>query len=93
MRHYIPRVLAEHGVEYGTVYPDRVSKVVEWRAGDTHSRTIKRVCKSCNSGWMSRLQQAAKPILVPMLMGEAIKPGSSPAKDPSGMVRHDVHDC
>jgi hypothetical protein len=27
-------------------------------------------CKTCNSGWMSRLETAVKPIIVPMMKGE-----------------------
>lgn len=30
----------------------------------------KIVCKPCNEGWMSGLEQAAKPILAPMIVGE-----------------------
>lgn len=32
--------------------------------------TVKRVCDPCNTGWMSVLEDSAKPILVPMIMGE-----------------------
>jgi hypothetical protein len=32
---------------------------------------IRRVCASCNNGWMSRIEAAAKPVLLPMIRGEA----------------------
>ncbi len=32
--------------------------------------TVKRVCAPCNTGWMAALEGRAKPILVPMIMGE-----------------------
>jgi hypothetical protein len=28
---------------------------------------VKHVCGGCNQGWMSRLEEAAKPILMPMM--------------------------
>ncbi len=34
--------------------------------------TVKRVCNACNNGWMSRLEDRAKPILGPMIMGDNI---------------------
>lgn len=33
------------------------------------ARRVRRVCKACNNGWMSRLETAARPILRPMLKG------------------------
>jgi hypothetical protein len=32
--------------------------------------TVKRVCESCNNGWMSVLEEKAKPLLTPMIMGD-----------------------
>jgi hypothetical protein len=32
--------------------------------------TVRAVCASCNSGWMSHLEHAAKPLLVPMVVGQ-----------------------
>lgn len=32
--------------------------------------TLKRVCRACNSGWMSRIQTAAAKLMVPMIAGE-----------------------
>ena len=37
------------------------------RAGDAHSQKLVVVCRACNSGWMSKLQTAAKPILIPLI--------------------------
>lgn len=37
--------------------------------GDHRSRKLRVVCRTCNSGWMSGLQNKAKPILIPMLTG------------------------
>src|SRR5262245_4657141 len=44
-------------------------------AGDPKSRRVKCVCVSCNTGWMKRIQDLAKPIVVPMLEGERVMIG------------------
>ena len=32
--------------------------------------TIRRVCAICNNGWLSELEQAAKPRLEPLILGD-----------------------
>lgn len=39
----------------------------EKRTGNTRSRYAKVVCKSCNNGWMSQLEAAAKPIVLGLM--------------------------
>lgn len=39
------------------------------RPGDLADQTLRVVCSPCNNGWMSRLQQAAKPVLLPYVTG------------------------
>jgi hypothetical protein len=39
------------------------------RAGDPLKSKIKIVCEACNNGWMSRIQQRAKPFLIPLIEG------------------------
>lgn len=41
-----------------------------YRPGDAHSQRLRVVCSSCNNGWMSRLQEKAKPLLVPLIKDE-----------------------
>lgn len=40
--------------------------------------TVKAVCAACNNGWMSRLEQAAQPLLMPGLhgRGKRLSPGA-----------------
>lgn len=45
------------------------------RAGDLADQTLKVVCGPCNNGWMSRLQQSAKPFLLPYIKGKWPRPG------------------
>lgn len=42
---------------------------VTLRAGDPLQMSLKIVCKACNSGWMSRTQNDAKPFLIPLIQG------------------------
>lgn len=39
------------------------------RTGSILSRKLRIVCGYCNNGWMSRLQNKAKPILLPLITG------------------------
>lgn len=40
--------------------------------GDPRSRKIRKVCKSCNGGWMRKQQDLAKPIAAPMIQGQKV---------------------
>jgi hypothetical protein len=42
---------------------------VRIRAGDHLDAQVHTVCSECNSGWLSRIQKAAKPILIPLFEG------------------------
>jgi hypothetical protein len=44
------------------------------RPGDLADQTLRVVCAPCNNGWMSRLQQAAKPHLIPYIEGRWARP-------------------
>jgi len=55
---------------------DPVSKQTEgvgpsWGGPDLDIK-VKRVCGTCNSGWMSDLENEAKPYLTPLILGEAV---------------------
>jgi hypothetical protein len=38
------------------------------RPGHTWTKKIRVVCRSCNNGWMSVLETAAKPVLIPLIV-------------------------
>jgi hypothetical protein len=40
--------------------------------GDPHGRRLQIVCRPCNNQWMSALQTAAKPILIPLITGKSL---------------------
>jgi hypothetical protein len=37
------------------------------------SITVKAVCRPCNTGWMSKLERRAQPIMAPMIRGETVR--------------------
>lgn len=43
---------------------------LRFRKGHTGVRKIRNVCKYCNSGWMSQLENAAKPHLSKLILGD-----------------------
>lgn len=40
------------------------------RPGHTVTKKLRVVCRSCNSGWMGQIEEAAKPILTPLILGQ-----------------------
>ena len=53
--------------------PDRtIEKKEKLWGGDPRSRQLQIVCRPCNNHWMSDLQTAAKPVLIPLITGKAI---------------------
>lgn len=75
LKSYIPKEKVNY--EAGTItvnkpgVPDKV--VGKKVGGDPHSRRVQCVCARCNSGWMSSLQERAKPIVIPLLQGAPCK--------------------
>jgi hypothetical protein len=49
-----------------------VSLFTRTRQGTANTKTIKVVCKNCNSGWMGDLETAVQPYLTPLIKGEPI---------------------
>jgi len=62
----------------GTVYTDFITELPgvplqrrSKKSGNLATLKLRDVCVDCNGGWMSRLENATKPILLPMLRGVA----------------------
>jgi hypothetical protein len=49
---------------------DEVHATLSIKPGDHRSRKLRVVCAACNNGWMSLLQERARPHLAPLLNGE-----------------------
>jgi len=53
-----------------TVFPDRSDFKRRVHLGSIHNRKLLIVCAKCNNEWMSALQLAAKPYLLPLIQGD-----------------------
>jgi hypothetical protein len=68
---YIPKTMKKHSSTTSILNPDRsIERTLRVWGGDPRSRQLQIVCKHCNNGWMSELQQQAKPILIPLITGK-----------------------
>jgi hypothetical protein len=73
LRDHVPRRITSRGQQSVTLYKDREPEhTVRHRTGDPHAARLRIVCEICNTGWMSRLQEQTKAILVPMLAGNNV---------------------
>ena len=43
----------------------------EWLRTGPAKETVRSVCKDCNTGWMSRLEDCARAVLSPLIRGES----------------------
>jgi hypothetical protein len=70
---YIPKLMLKHSSASSIINEDRsVQKISKIWGGDPRSRQLQIVCGPCNHRWMSSLQKAAKPILIPLITGKPI---------------------
>ena len=70
LRPYLRSAQPEHYFGDHELLPTGTTSAVKKWSGDPHSRRLRVVCKTCNEGWMSKLQQTAKPYLVPLVDGQ-----------------------
>ena len=68
----LPSYLVNQHVEHtittvnkGTV----ISSTKREKPGNAWTKKVRVVCETCNNGWMSRLETAAKPFLTPLITG------------------------
>jgi len=68
---HLPRTMNKHN--HANVYVPRPGEPdapdVRIRAGDPLSSQVKVVCGDCNSSWLNRIQQVARPLLLPLFEG------------------------
>jgi hypothetical protein len=61
-------------VQVGTVARGfEVSAGEPYQEVDSCSMTVRVVCSTCNSGWMSRLESDVRPALAPLLVGDSVE--------------------
>src|ERR1700676_4173012 len=47
------------------------------KPGHARRKKVRAFCRPCNSGWMRSIQDEAKPILAPLILGKSVKLQSS----------------
>jgi hypothetical protein len=70
LKAYIPMEMTKHSTGIAIVNKTNTESSIKPNTGDPRRRTIRVVCKTCNEGWMSKLQEKAKPFLLPLIKGE-----------------------
>jgi hypothetical protein len=70
LRAYVPATAKQHAALSGLIHRQHSERAIRRWAGDPQSRGIKAVCRGCNGGWMSQLEERAKPVLLPLLAGQ-----------------------
>lgn len=70
LKRYIPRAQPSHRRQFSLVHPTHIEPTVGNHAGDIQTVHVKIVCENCNSGWMSRLQNNAKPVVLKLAQGQ-----------------------
>jgi hypothetical protein len=71
--HVLPDWLSTIGLDLLQVeyHVGRLNQVPRKWTSTPFTATVRAVCDDCNHGWMSGLEGAAKPILTPLILGEA----------------------
>ena len=67
---YLPKNVVNHKFFSETIFPGRSVHETKIRSGSAQSGRLRRVCLSCNTGWMSKVQEQTKPILLPLILGQ-----------------------
>jgi hypothetical protein len=70
---YIIRDQKNHASASTLVHETHTEESRRLWGGDARGRSVRIVCKSCNGGWMSRLQERAKRIVLPLVTGQQIE--------------------
>ena len=73
LKKHLPKTKVNYDAGHLTVNRPGTPHVLKSKTvgGDPLSRRVKCVCEGCNTGWMKAIQDAAKPIVVPIITGDA----------------------
>ena len=78
LRNYIPKNMSCYSSLLAVAYPTHTEFKKQKISGDIQGRKLRVVCEQhCNNGWMSRLQERAKPYVLPLVLGEATALGAA----------------
>jgi hypothetical protein len=71
LRNHIPKNAPSYSSLSAIAYPTHTEFKRSKISGDIQNRKLRVVCeRHCNNGWMSRLQEQAKPYLLPLTLGQ-----------------------
>jgi hypothetical protein len=71
LKNRIPKNMPSYSSLSAIAYPTHTEFKRQKISGDIQSRKLRVVCeRHCNNGWMSRLQETAKPYLLPFVLGQ-----------------------
>jgi hypothetical protein len=65
-----PRGKAKASFEFGRWYHDRSDTTIGKLPGQMRDWKVKCVCGSCNNGWMRRIENRARPLIIPLIKGD-----------------------
>src|SRR5690349_7249775 len=69
---WITRLLRKHEGERVTMKTTRFGHEPHDQLTGETIQKVGNVCSNCNNGWMSRLEEDVKPILMPMMLGNPV---------------------
>lgn len=74
LKNYLPKTQVNYEAGHLTINRPGLPRSEKSRkiGGDPLSRRVKCVCEACNTRWMKDIQDAAKPIVVPMIGGQRV---------------------
>lgn len=77
LKEYFPRSEKDMRKQFSTFFKYDKGTIIATpkfrrRTGHLGTTKVRNVCGNCNNGWMSRLEQEAKPIIVELLKGNVI---------------------
>jgi len=68
---YLPKKnVLNHEIRSEVIFPEKTDVKTITRSGEPQSGRLTIACEACNTGWMHDLQDAARPILIPLIKGE-----------------------
>jgi hypothetical protein len=71
LKRHFPRNIVNYRKLIATRHLTHSDHTTKTRGGDPRSLSVKCACRTCNNGWMGRIQEEAAPIVSPMAMGKS----------------------
>lgn len=72
-RRFVPRTMKKYRSLRAIQRPDHSSFMHVKQPGDIRDWQVRCVCACCNNGWMRKLDNLARPIMIPLIQGKKIR--------------------